>query len=103
MMFAHPYMAIYRRTLGLTCQQMARMCQCSEGLLRMIEEDGEITHPNIAARIAAAYKLDVNGYNALVHEDHRADVLPEPKMPPDWSDWKHFKYNESLTEVEMQC
>lgn len=66
----------FRRSEKMTISQMAKVCKCSEGLLRMVES-GEVTHPNIAARIARAYMLDVDGYNELIPKEHRAKDIPK--------------------------
>ena len=76
----------FRKEHGMKREQMAKVCKCSTGLLRMIEEEGLITHPNIASRIAAAYMLNVDGYNDLVADEHRAEKLPKVKMPPENND-----------------
>lgn len=75
-------MTKYREAEGKTIEQMAEACLCSPSLLRAIEYEGFVTHPNIAARIAAAYKMDLVGYNDLVPEEHRAEKLPKPKPKP---------------------
>ena len=72
----------FRKAHGMKREQMAKVCKCSTGLLRMIEEEGFVTHPHIASRIAAAYMLDVDGYNDLVPEEHKAKKLPRAVMPP---------------------
>ena len=72
----------FRKAHGMNREQMAKACMCSAGLLRMIEEEGFVTHPHIASRIAAAYMLDVDGYNDLVPEEHKAKKLPRAVMPP---------------------
>lgn len=72
-----------REGLGLTREQMAKKCQCTQGLLRMLEEgETEITHPHIASRIAKGYGLSLEEYNRIVHKNHRADRLPKPTAPP---------------------
>ena len=78
-----------REDMGLTLRQMARRCDCSETLLGGVE-DGWITHPHIASRIAAEYGLDVKGYNALVPKKHRAKALPKPVPSPDERTWGCF-------------
>lgn len=77
-----PRMTKFRKAQGMTIRQMANVCKCSPGLLYDIEFEGIITHPHIASRIAAAYMMDVNGYNDLVSLDRKAEKLPKPKMPP---------------------
>ena len=74
------FMIHKREALGLTLHQMAQRCDCSEGLLSLLEEgDRDITHPHIASRIAKEYGLKVEEYNRLVHEKHKATKLPKPK------------------------
>lgn len=84
---ARERMRRYRADHLKTIAQMAALCGCSTGLLRAIEVDGWITHPNIAARIAAAYKLDVNAYNELIPKEHRVDTLPAPRSKPTMQDY----------------
>lgn len=77
------FMIAKREALGLTRQEMAKRCECSEGLLTLIEEgERDITHPHIASRIAKEYGLDVEEYNRIVHESHRVNKLPKPVAPP---------------------
>lgn len=83
-----------RKAKGLTVRQMAVRCECSEALLWPLEvDDNWITHPLIAARIAKEYGLNVDEYNRLVHESHRAEKLPKPpKHKPDqkiYDAWRH--------------
>ena len=73
------FMVRKREALGLTLQQMAQKCDCSMGILSLLEEgDQDITHPYIASRVAKEYGLSVDEYNRLVHEKHRASKLPKP-------------------------
>ena len=75
-------MVAYREERNIKKKDMARRCGVSEGLLYHLESDDWITHPRIAARICKEYRLNVDDYNALVHPDHRADVLPKPTPKP---------------------
>lgn len=69
-----------RKALDLDVQEMAQRCECSKALLYLLEDgDGEVTHPEIAARIAKQYGLTVAEYNQIVHESHHVDKLPKPK------------------------
>lgn len=68
-----------RKKKELSLRQMAKKCQCSETLIYGIEELDWITHPDIAAQIAAEYGLDVDGYNQLVHKVRRVETLPKPE------------------------
>lgn len=80
-----------RRALGLTIPQMAKRCQCSELLLIWLES-GDITHPNIASRVAHEYGLDVEGYNRLVHADLHVQKLPKRASPPTEKDYFKMVY-----------
>ena len=91
---ARSKMLDYEQRIGVSREVMAKACQCSERLLDQVIECGMITHPNIAARIANKYKLNVGDYNELVHKDHRSVVLPKPKPLPKfriWSDGTYYK------------
>lgn len=79
-----PWMKEIREGMGLTRKQMAKKCQCSADMLRMLEDDGEITVPGIVSRIAAGYGLTLDQYNDLVHPGRRATELPPPSPPPKW-------------------
>lgn len=76
------WMVKMRTKLRLTREQMARACECTAYLLEMLEEHGAITHPNIAARIARRYGMDISQYNDLVHESHAARVVPAYTAKP---------------------
>ena len=77
------FMIAKRESKGLTRRKMATRCECSEGLLALLEEeDKSITHPAIASRIAKEYGLSLDEYNRLVHKKHRADKLPKPQKKP---------------------
>lgn len=79
---SRPELTAIRKGMNKKLREMAQDCQCSPGLLSAIEFDGWITHPHIAARIAAVYKLDLDGYNDLVSLDRKAKALPKPKPLP---------------------
>lgn len=76
------YMIDFRNERGLSLKSMSRVCKVSHGLLAAIEELDFVTHPAIAARIAAAYKLTLDQYNSLVPENHRTNKIPKPVDPP---------------------
>lgn len=77
---------VEKRTCSIS--EMAKQCKCSFGLLRMLEEDDKsITHPNIAARIAKEYGLNLDEYNSLVYADYRGDSIPIAKNPPNEYNW----------------
>ena len=78
---ARKWMVDLRERMGLAMEEMAQRCECSHGLLYMVES-GSLTHHNIAARIARAYGMDVHQYNQLVADEHKARVLPRPKPKP---------------------
>lgn len=87
-------MIAFRERVGATMRDMAKFAECSYTIIYGVERLGWITHPRIAARIAHAYKIGVDGYNDLVHKDHRADVLPERVGAPKTVDWvKYAKQN----------
>lgn len=75
------YMADFRTMFGLNMSTLARMCRCSQVLLEMLEScDKEVTHPNIALRIARVYGLTKDQYESLLPECHRAlsaDYVPD--------------------------
>lgn len=71
-----------REAQGKSIERMAQLCKCSEELLRIVELEGAVTHPHIAARIAAAYGLDLDGYNEIVPKEHKATKLPKPQPKP---------------------
>lgn len=85
------WMINMREARGRTIDMAAKFCGCSVRLLRMIEEDDTITHPDIAARIANVYGMSVGQYNRLVHKKHRAKVLPDVKSLPTNADWYLFQ------------
>ena len=83
-----------REAKGLTQQQMAIRCECSLRLIRGIEEDDWITHPQIAAVMAKEYGFGIRMFNQLVHESKREKTLPEPQKERRWREvsewyWKH--------------
>ena len=73
---------IRRRTrMGKSRAQMAQMCRCSAGLLRMLEEDARcVTHPKIAARIAQAYRLGRTQAEMMLPPNYRTG---DPDYDPD--------------------
>lgn len=75
-------MLAYRKERGIKFEEMARRCGTTGVLLSHIERGDWITHPKIAARICKEYELDVDDYNAIVHEDYRTDKLPKAKPKP---------------------
>lgn len=75
------YMIDFRESHCATVLDMAKMADCSTELLEIVEYGGK-THPNIAARIADAYYMDVSEYNNLVDEVHKCDVLPAVQPKP---------------------
>ena len=79
-------MIAYREKRGYTINEMSAKCKCSVKLLEIVEHGG-ITHPDIAADIARAYKLSVKDYNTLVSEKNRVDKIPDPKPEPEWKGW----------------
>lgn len=75
------YMVDYRTKHGLGIERMAKRCKCGIYLLTMIEEhDRTVTHPNIAKRIAKAYKLTKRQFEGLIPENYRTS---SPNYDPD--------------------
>ena len=72
----------HRRLNNIKFSDMSAKIKISGALLGHLESGDWITHPHIAARVCAAYHLDVDDYNNLVNEDHRAAKLPKPVQPP---------------------
>lgn len=69
----------YRKGLGLTVRQMARMCHISETLMGMVE-NGYVTHPKIAARIQEKYgltDLEAEELVPVIHRPHGGGYDPE--------------------------
>lgn len=93
-----------REALGLTQAQMAVKCDCSPGLLTAMEEiDRYITHPHIAARIAKAYGLNVQEYNLMVADKHKANKLPKARKRPTQTNLSiafHGKYENPYRKYE---
>ena len=75
-------MRAFREEYGIKFDEMARRCGVSGALLSRLEHDDWITHPKIAARICKEYRLTVDDYNAIVHEDYHAHKLPKPEPKP---------------------
>lgn len=86
------WMREMREKLGVTREQMAQLCKCSDRLLEIMEDHNAITQPKIAARIARKYGMDVHQYNQLVHPSRKARVLPAWREPPANSDFGWSKY-----------
>lgn len=83
-----------REAKRLTQEQMAIKCECSVRLIRGIEEEDWITHPQIAAVLAKEYGFGIRTFNQLVHESKREEKLPEPPKKKKWNGysewyWKH--------------
>ena len=74
------YMIAFRESCGVELETMAKLCKCSPGLLRMLENsDREVTHPKIALRVARAYGLTRYQNESMLPECHRAlsaDYVP---------------------------
>ena len=69
-----------RKAKGLTRQRMAVLSECSEDLIYQVEK-GTPTHPDIASNIARAYGMNIEQYNQIVPEKHRANAIPKYKPP----------------------
>lgn len=73
------YMEDFRAERALDLASMAVQCQCSQKLLEMLEaRDGEVTHPNLARRIARAYHLNRSQYRSLLPVNHRPGAEYDP-------------------------
>ncbi len=72
-------MKAYRLLSGKSFHELAQYCQCSEGLLRLVEH-GSVTHPTIAKRIGAIYKLSKKEIEDLVPVHYRPS---SPEYDPD--------------------
>ena len=91
-----------REKRGLTQDQMARKCACSPRLIRGIEEEDWITHPDIASRLAKEYGFGVHTYNQLVHESRRVKELPEPVQPPTETGWSGYAVCSGVRKLERR-
>lgn len=78
-----------REKLGYTREELAALCGCTAGLVRIVEEGG-VTHPRIAARLIRRCGLGLDAFNAIVPVERRADMLPIALPPPRDEDftWK---------------
>lgn len=94
-------MKAYRMELGFTLDQMSRIANVSSLLLGMVE-NGAVTHPNIAKRIANAYHLTEEECTFLVPRIHRVnDPQYEPdkyKIPDDYWERGFSLYHEPCDE-----
>lgn len=93
-------MIAFRKKNRIARSEMARRCGAPEGLITALEEDGWITHPNIAARVCAEYGLGVTDYNRLVSKCHKAKTLPAPKPRPEAKGYSFPKSAFRRKEVE---
>lgn len=84
------FMIEKRKAQGCTLSEMAKRVDCSWMLLDALEfGDFPCTHPQIAARIAKEYGLNVDEYNQIVHESHHVRRLPKPQLKPKFNDvWR---------------
>ena len=67
-----------REKRGMDRQEFGNACGCSAKLIEFLEL-GTPTHPQIAAAIARYLGGDVEKYNDLVAECHKARVIPKIK------------------------
>lgn len=75
------YMIEYRRQKGITRNGMARICELSEGLIEMLEENEyDVTHPKIAERLGKAYEMTPEQTEGLMPENYRKS---SPNYDPD--------------------
>lgn len=84
-------MRMFRKERDIPLKVMEKVCECSAFLLKGIEVYGWITHPKIATRIANAYKLDLDGYNAIIPRSYAATKLPTPKPAPKRFTWESYR------------
>ena len=89
-MMMRKWMIDLRRKKGMSSGIAAIKAHCSPKLLEYLEHEESITHPICAARIATVYGMNVDQYNDIVHENHRADVLPDPAPLPTDDSWRVF-------------
>lgn len=62
-----------RRAKGWSRAELARRARCSEALIELLEEQsGAVTHPRIAARIAAALRAAMRDLERIVPEQYRS-------------------------------
>lgn len=76
------YMIAFRKKNVMTLRHMAKVCQCSETLLSMLEEsESNVTHPSIAKRISRAYCMSDEQYLDLIPRNYRPnDLNYDPEM-----------------------
>ena len=84
------FMIEFRKMRDVSLNVMAKACECSSGLLRMLEEDrNSVTHPRIARRIAKAYKMTAEQAENLLpinYRPHGGDYDPD-RYKTDEHDW----------------
>ena len=82
------YMIRRREALGLTVDQMAKKCEISPGLLRMLEDDDQcVTGQKIVERIAKQY--------TNLTRDQKIGMIPPNYRPgPDY-DPDRYRYGDS--------
>ena len=74
------YMIAHRESLRIPIEKMASKLKISPWLLNMLEQDEScVTHPEIAKRIAKAYKLTKEQKTMMLPENYR----PGPNYDPD--------------------
>lgn len=74
-------MIAYRKKHRKEIREMAQAARVSCKLLRMIEEDAQcVTHPRIAERIGAAYKLTDEQIRGMIPANYR---VGDPAYDPD--------------------
>ena len=88
---AREKMKFYRKASKKSFKELADLCECSEGLLRMVES-GEVTHPIIASKIAEVFHLTKKEAEELVPEIHRPS---SPYYEPD----KFVAYEEAIQSM----
>ncbi len=76
-MTAREKMKAYREKNGYSVERMSRKSGASAVLIRMVE-NGNVTHPEIAAKIGKAYKLDKEDIYELIPENYRPGENYDP-------------------------
>lgn len=95
----------FRRKNRLTQDAAGVLCRCSGGLIRMLEEnDAEVTHPKIAARIARIFGMSERMAETLLPLNHRLGPGYDPERyierDPNDSDYATIRLKVSGQEVK---
>lgn len=75
------YMIAFRESKHLTIERMAKKCNTTVRIIRMLEDDeNEVTHPEIVKDIAKAYKLTKKQAEMMLPKNYRPS---SPEYDPD--------------------